>query len=70
MNQLTKGPPVILNVIREGRPPAQTATSIANGLELTRPSVYERLRELEGAGEVESANLTKWVNIWWIPEQK
>ena len=59
----------ILSVIREGRPPAQTASSIANELELTRPSVYERLRTLEEAGEVESANLTQRVKIWWIPRE-
>ena len=59
----------ILSMIREGRPPAQTASSIANAVELTRPSVYERLRALEEAGEVKSANLTKRVKIWWIPER-
>ena len=64
----TRSDEEILDVIREGRPPAQTASSIANAVELTRPSVYERLRALEEAGEVESANLTKRVKIWWIPE--
>ena len=58
----------MLSVIREGRPPAQAASSIANELALTWPSVYERLRTLEEAGNVESANLTKRMKIWWIPE--
>ena len=65
----TRSDEEILSVIREGRPPAQTASSIANAVELTRPSVYERLRALEEAGGVESANLTKRVKIWWIPER-
>ena len=66
----TRSDEEILSVIREGRPPAQTASSIANAVELTRPSVYERLRALEEAGKVTSANLTKRVKIWWIPRER
>ena len=58
----------VLAVIRQESVPAQTAASIANALDVERPSVHNRLTRLHEEGQVERAKLTPRVVIWWIPD--
>lgn len=59
----------VLAIIQQEPAPAQTAASIANALDVERPSAHNRLTRLHEEGKVERAKLTPRVVIWWIPEE-
>jgi predicted ArsR family transcriptional regulator len=57
----------ILAVFRESGDPVLTATEAAGNLPLSRRGVYDRLRELESEGILESKKVGGRTTVWWYP---
>lgn len=57
----------IITVFRESEDPVLTASEVADHISLSRRGTYDRLRNLENDGVLQSKKVGGRTTVWWYP---
>jgi len=58
----------VLSVFEQAEAPVVTASEVAEELECSRPSAYNKLNDLAERGELHKKKVGSRAVVWWRPE--
>ena len=58
----------VLSVFEQAEAPVVTASEVAEELECSRPSAYNKLNDLAERGELRKKKVGSRAVVWWRPE--